>query len=67
MSEKTFLFTAYTDGSTFFLKDKYSVRELLNTINYFSPFTGLKPNLFECEMAGISALKVFEVAICKVY
>ena len=45
MFEKTFLCTAYEDDSTFFLKDKNSIKELLNTINYFSSFTGLRPNL----------------------
>ena len=35
MFENTFLYTAYAGDSTFFLKDKNSVKELLNTINYF--------------------------------
>ena len=35
MFENTFLYTAYAVDSTFFLKDKNSVKELLNTINYF--------------------------------
>ena len=64
MFQNTFLYTAYTDDSTFFLKDKNSVKELLNTINYFSSFTGLKPNLSKCEVAGIGALKGVKVAIC---
>ena len=45
MIENTFLYTAYADDSTFFLKDKNSIKEPLNTINYFLSFTGLKPNL----------------------
>ena len=60
MFEHTFL---YTD-STFFLKDKNSIKELLNTINYFSSFTGLKLNLSKCEVAGIGALKGVKVIIC---
>ena len=64
MFENTFLYTAYADDSTFFLKDKNSIKELLDTINYFSSFTNLKPNLSKCEMAGIDALKGIKVAIC---
>ena len=41
----TFLYIAYTDDTTFFLKDLGSVKELLNTISLFSLFSGLKPNL----------------------
>ena len=55
MFKNTFLYTAYGDDSTFFLKYKHSIKELLNTINYYSSFTGLKPNLSKCEMAGIGA------------
>ena len=55
--ENNFLYTAYPDDSTFFLKDKNSIKELLNTINYFSSFAGLKPNLSKCEVAEIGALK----------
>ena len=57
MFENTFLYTAYADDSTFFLKDKNSVKELLNTINCYSSFTGLKPNLPKCEVARIGVLK----------
>ena len=57
MFENTFLDIPYADDSTFFLKDKNSVEKLLNTINYFPSFTGLKPNLSKCEVAGIGALK----------
>ena len=64
MFENTFLYAAYADDSTFFLKDKNSTKELLNTINYFSSFTGLKPNLSKYEVAGIGALKGVKVAIC---
>ena len=35
MFENTFLYTAYAGDSTFFLKDKNSIKELLNTVNYF--------------------------------
>ena len=64
MFENTFPYTVLADVSTFFLKDKKSIKELLNTINYFSSFTDLKPNLSKCEVAGIGALKEVKVAIC---
>ena len=63
MFENTFLYNAYAGDSTFFLKDKNSIKELLNTTNYFSSFTSLKSNLPKCEVAGIGALKEVKVAI----
>ena len=57
MFEKTFFYTAYADYNTFFLIDKNSIKELLNTINYFSSFMGLKPNLSKSAVDRIGALK----------
>ena len=48
------------------LKVKNLIKELLNTINYFSSFTGLKPSPSKCEVAGIGALKGVNVAICRI-
>ena len=62
--DKTFLYTAYADDTTFFLKDTKSVIELMNIFNTFSKFSGLKPNKSKCEIAGIGALKRVQVAIC---
>ena len=64
MFENTFLYNAYADDSTFFLKDNISVKELPNTINYFSCFMGLKPNISKCEDTGIGALEGVKVGIC---
>ena len=64
MFENTFLYTAYAEGSTFFLKDKNSIKELLNAVNNISSLTGLKPNLSKCEVAEIGALKGVKVVIC---
>ena len=64
MFENTFLYTVYAGDITFFLKNRNSIKELLNTINYFSSFTPLKPNLCKCEVAGIGALKGIKVEIC---
>ena len=64
MFENTFLYTAYAEDSTFFLKDENSVTELLSTINYFSSSAGLKPNLSKNKETRIGALKGVKVAIC---
>ena len=61
MFDNTLLYTAYADDNTFFLKDKNSIKEILNTINYFSSFTGLKPNPSTSKVVGIGALKGFKV------
>ena len=60
----SFLFTAYADDSTFFLKDIASVRILVDTFKVFSCFSGLKPNVNKCEIAGLGILKVTQEAVC---
>ena len=62
--DKTFLYTAYADDTTFFLKDKKSVIELMNIFDTFSRFSGLKPNKSKCEIASLGALKGVQVALC---
>ena len=62
--DKTFLYTAYADDTTFFLKDTKSVIELMNIFDTFSKFSGLKPNKSKCEIAGIGVLKGVQVALC---
>ena len=59
-----FLYTAYADDSTFFLKDLASAKKLLNMFSYYSKFSGLKPNFSKCEITGIGSLKEVEVAVC---
>ena len=44
----TLLYTAYADGTTFFLKNVSSIKEILNTISlFFSSFSGLKLKLIK--------------------
>ena len=62
--DKTFLYTAQADDSTFFLKDTKSVTELMNIFDTFSKFSGLKPNKTKCEIAGIGAPKGVQLALC---
>ena len=54
--DKTFLYTAYADDTTFFLTDTKSVIELMNIFDTFLKFSGLKPNKSKCEIAGIGAM-----------
>ena len=58
------LYTAYADNTTFSLKDRKSIIELMNELNTFSNFSGLKPNKTKCEIAGIGALNGVQVALC---
>ena len=60
----TYLYSAYADDTTFFLRYKRSIKELLNTFATFSKYSGLKPNHEKCEIAGIGVLKSVKVAVC---
>ena len=59
-----FLYTAYVDDSTFFLKDLASIKNLLDIFSYYSKYSGLKSNFSKCEITGIRSLKGAEVAVC---
>ena len=61
--EHTYLHSAYADDTTFFLRDKRSIKELINTFATFSKYSGLKPNHEKCEIAGIGVLKSVKVAV----
>ena len=58
------MYSAYADDTTFFLRDKRSIKELLNTFATFSKYSGLKPNHEKCEIAVIGVLKSVKVAVC---
>ena len=62
--EHTYLYSAYADDTNFFLRDKSSIKELVNTFATFSKYSGLKPNHEKCEIAGIGMLKSVKVAVC---
>ena len=59
-----FLYTAHADDSTFFVSDILSINEVISCFKNFSLFSGLKPNLDKCEVAGIGILKGVKVAVC---
>ena len=62
--EHAYLYSAYADNTTFFLRDKRPIKELINTFATFSKYSGLKPNHEKCEIAGIGVLKRLKVAVC---
>ena len=53
MFRHEFLYTAYADATTFFLKDRKSIIELMNELNTFPNFSGLKPNKTKCKTVGV--------------
>ena len=60
----TFLYSAYADDTTFFLKNLDSAKELLKSFDLFSLYSGLRPNLTKCEIAGIGVKRGDNVALC---
>ena len=64
MFNHDFLYTAYADDKTFFLKDLDSVKNVLEMLNQFYMVSGLRPNFRKCEIAGIGSLKDAKMALC---
>lgn len=62
--DHTFLYSAYADDTTFFVKNVESVQEIIKVFNLFSKFSGLKPNVTKCEVSGIGVLKGVQMAVC---
>ena len=62
--EYYYLYTAYADDKTFFLKDENSIVHLSEKLKLFSVFSALKPNTTKCEVAGIDVLKAVQVTVC---
>ena len=46
------------------VKDLNSVKVILSSLDQFYTFSGLRPNLSKCEIAGIGVLKNANVALC---
>ena len=59
-----YLYSAYADDTTFFLKDAISIKNMVDTFPFFLDFSGLKPNLSKCEITGIGVLKGAQVEVC---
>ena len=55
--EHGFLYTAYANDTTLFIKNQTSVIEILKVFDQISNISGLKPNKSKFEITGIGALK----------
>ena len=64
MCNSKFLYSAYADDVSFYLKDSNSVYALVHVIKTFSKYSDLKPNYDKCEIAGIGVLKGVNRALC---
>ena len=62
----TFLYSAYADDTTFFLKNEKSATEVIKTFDKFSPFSGPKINNAKCKIAGIGVKKGVKMALCRI-
>ena len=60
-----FLYTAYADDTTSFLKDSDSIKNVLEILYQFYMVLGLHHNLSKCETANIGSLKYAKVALCR--
>ena len=58
------LLPANADDSPFFLKDEFSVNEMMRAFDQFSPFSSVRPNKSKCEVAGIGVLNRMKMALC---
>ena len=61
-----YLYSAYADDTTFFWKDIISIKHMVDTFDFLSYFSGLKPNLIKFEIAGIRVLEGVQVTVCGV-
>ena len=62
--EKAFLYTAYVNDTTIFLKDEKSVIELMKAFDTFPAFSRLKPSKSKFEIIDIGALEGVKLALC---
>ena len=58
------MYFPYADDTTFFVEDLNSVKVILSSLDQFYTFSGLRPNLSKCEIAGVGVLKDANVALC---
>ena len=59
-----FLYSAYADDTTFFLRNEKSVFEHINAFDTFSLFSDLKISKEMCQVVCIGVLKGVKVALC---
>ena len=61
---ETFLYTAYVDDATYFVKNKDSIPQIVKDLKTFFHISDLKPNYDKCEIAGIGVTKGALGALC---
>ena len=61
--DHTFLYTAYADDTTF-LRERQSVKKVMNVFDTFSIYSALKLNKSKCVIAGIGVLKGISMELC---
>ena len=59
-----FLYIAYEDDITFFLKENKYVLELMTEFNTFQIFSRLKTTKTKWEISGIGVMNGVQVALC---
>ena len=62
--DHSYLYPAFSDDTTFFLKDTISLKDLVETLIFFLYFFRLKTNLSKCEITGTGVLKGVQVTVC---
>ena len=62
---KAWTFTQLAGDTTFFLKNKNFVIQVMETFSTFSQYFYLKPNYEKCAIAGIGVLKSVKMAVCR--
>ena len=60
----TFLYSAYADDNTYFLRNGKSATEVIKTFEKFSLYSGLKSNNAKCKIAGIGFKNWVKMAFC---
>ena len=59
-----FLYSAYADDASFFVRDIDSIKQLVSTLKLFYKYSDLKPNYDKCEIAGCGGMKGALGALC---
>ena len=59
-----YLYSAYPDDASFFLKDIISVKHMVDSLYICPYFPGLNPNLIKFKTAGIGVLKRVQMVVC---
>ena len=60
----SFLYSAYADDPTSFLRNEISETEVIKAFDKFSPFSEPKINNAKCEIAGIGVKKGVKMGLC---